>query len=146
MTRPPGPVVGVGVLVFRDNGVLLVRRATPPLQGEWSIPGGHAILGETVFETACREVREEASVIIRPLATIDVVDLIDRDENTGDVRRHFTLIEVLGAWVSGQPRPGDDASSAAWVDLAALDSRRLWSETRRVIDLAFSAWDRLGRP
>jgi 8-oxo-dGTP diphosphatase len=146
MTRPPGPVVGVGALVFRNDRVLLVRRATPPLQGEWSIPGGHAIKGETVFDTACREVREETSVTIRALATIDVVDLIERNEKTGAVRRHFTLIEVLGAWVTGRPCPGDDALSAAWVDLADLDSRRLWPETRRVIDLGFSAWDRLGRP
>ena len=44
---PSTPVVGVGAVIVRRTGskpataeVLLVRRAHPPLEGEWSLPGG----------------------------------------------------------------------------------------------------------
>lgn len=42
---PARPQVGVGAIVFRDDQVLLIVRATPPRQGEWSIPGGLQQLG-----------------------------------------------------------------------------------------------------
>ena len=61
------------------TSVLLIRRAHPPRQGEWSLPGGLQKLGETVFEAAAREVMEETGVAVRPLAVVDVVDLIERD-------------------------------------------------------------------
>ena len=43
---PESPVVGVGAVIVRDGQVLLVRRANPPLQGEWSLPGGALEVGE----------------------------------------------------------------------------------------------------
>ncbi len=53
------PVAAVGVVVVRDDGrVLLARRANPPLDSLWSVPGGVLELGETIAECARREVRE----------------------------------------------------------------------------------------
>ncbi|MEL6860184.1 MAG: NUDIX domain-containing protein, partial [Pseudomonadota bacterium] len=34
------PIPAVGVVCIRGEEVLLIRRGTPPKQGEWSIPGG----------------------------------------------------------------------------------------------------------
>mgnify|MGYP002526024701 FL=1 len=61
MTRefPDRPIAGVGVVVLGAKGVLLVKRAKPPRQGQWSLPGGAQKLGETVFEAARRETLEE---------------------------------------------------------------------------------------
>src|SRR5262249_30495504 len=59
---PDRPIVGVGALIVdRTEGgrVLLVRRGAPPLQGEWSIPGGAVELGETLRAAAEREAVEE---------------------------------------------------------------------------------------
>ncbi len=80
---PDRPWVGVGVVVWRGDEILLVRRAKPPRVGEWSIPGGAQSLGETVFEAAIREVREETGIAIRPTGIITVVDSILRDEQNG---------------------------------------------------------------
>ena len=44
---PDRPFLGVGAVIIDDRRVLLVRRANPPLQGEWSIPGGLVETGET---------------------------------------------------------------------------------------------------
>ena len=49
MTRerkyPEQPVVGVGGVVISNGEVLLIRRKSPPLEGEWSIPGGMLEVG-----------------------------------------------------------------------------------------------------
>ena len=51
---PGRPYVGVGVIVFRDQEVLLVKRNKEPNKGQWSIPGGRQIIGETTKEAAQR--------------------------------------------------------------------------------------------
>ena len=55
---PDRPIAGVGVVVFRGDKVLLIRRGTPPRIGQWSLPGGAQELGETVEQAARRELRE----------------------------------------------------------------------------------------
>lgn len=133
---PLQPLIGVGVVVCRDDTVLLIRRGKPPRQGEWSLPGGLQKLGETVFEAARREVREETGVEIRVLALADVVDLIERDAADGRVRYHYTLVDVVAGWLEGEASPGSDAAKVVWADLGTLPRYRLWSETERVIRLA----------
>ncbi len=52
---PPRPIVGIGVIVLKDDHVLLIRRAKPPNIGSWSLPGGAQELGETTEQAARRE-------------------------------------------------------------------------------------------
>ncbi|WP_372491031.1 NUDIX domain-containing protein, partial [Falsiroseomonas oryziterrae] len=47
---PTRPWVGIGVLAFRGEDVLLIRRGRPPRRGEWSLPGGAQRLGEPAEE------------------------------------------------------------------------------------------------
>jgi ADP-ribose pyrophosphatase YjhB (NUDIX family) len=133
---PRQPIPGVGVVVFRGDAVLLIRRRRPPRAKQWSLPGGAQELGETVFEAARREVLEETGIEIAVEGLIDVVDLIDRAADGGRVVYHYTLIEVRASWRSGRPVAGDDALDAAWVDLDHLDPLGLWDQTLRIIRLA----------
>jgi len=130
------PVVGVGVVVLRDGAagreVLLIRRGRAPRAGEWSIPGGKQEWGETVRETAHREIMEETGVTISDLKLIDVVDGLMRDAK-GALDRHLTLVDFRAVWTGGAVRAGDDATEARWVLLKDLDHYTLWSETLRVI-------------
>lgn len=129
---PKYPLVGVGVVLFREEKVLLVKRGKPPRMGQWGLPGGLQELGETVFAAAKREVREETGVEIEPLEVIDIVDAITPDES-GRVRFHYTLIEVLAEWKSGEAVAADDAMDAAWFDAAAVGALGMWEQTPRVI-------------
>jgi 8-oxo-dGTP diphosphatase len=131
---PDRPLVGVGAVVVSEGRVLLIRRAKPPRQGEWSLPGGLQKLGETVFEAACREVMEETGVVIRPLAVIDVVDLIERNADDQRVRYHYTLIDIAAAWVDGEAAAAGDATEVLWVGHAAVGPLISWSETVRIIE------------
>ncbi len=111
----PWPVVAVGAIVWKEERFLLIRRGRPPRQGGWSIPGGRQEAGETVHQAVHREIREEAGIDIDILDVAAVVDLIDRDET--ELLHHYTVIDMLAEWRSGEIIAGDDAMDAAWVSL-----------------------------
>ncbi len=131
---PNRPLIGVGVVVVRHARVLLVRRAKAPSAGRWSLPGGRQRLGETVRETAAREVREEAGVEVEVTALLDVVDSITRDE-AGAIAYHYTLVDFLAEWRAGTARAGGDATETAWADPGDLTPYDLWDQTLRLIGL-----------
>lgn len=138
--HPERPAIGVGVVVLRGRETLLVRRMRPPKQDEWSLPGGLQKLGETVFETASREVAEETGLLVRPLGLIDVIDLIERDPGGKAVRYHYTLVDVAACWERGDAVAASDAAAVTWTDVDDLARFRLWSETERIIRLAHEKW------
>ena len=138
---PERPFVGVGVVVLKDDAVLLIRRGKPPRLGEWSLPGGAQRLGETVEDAALREVREETGIRPALMGLIDVQDSISHDDE-GRVLYHYTLVDLAARWTGGRLVPGGDATHAAWVPLERIESLGLWGETVRIIRLAAA---RLGR-
>ncbi len=130
----PTPVPAVGVVCLRGDSVLLIRRGTPPRQGEWSLPGGRIEPGERAVEAALRELREETGVEAKITGLIDVVDGLFPEAG-----RHYVLIDYAARWVSGEPVAGDDALEARFVALDEVESLIEWSETRRIIRLAVAA-------
>ncbi|MEE8333834.1 MAG: NUDIX domain-containing protein, partial [Alphaproteobacteria bacterium] len=90
---PTRPYVGVGVVIFREEKVLLAQRGKWPRRGTWSIPGGAQELGETVHEAGRREIREETALEIDIIGLIDVVDAITHDD-AGAVLFHYTLVDL----------------------------------------------------
>ncbi len=130
------PVVGVGVVVLNENNdVLLIRRGTEPNIGMWTIPGGRQEPGETLEETAHREIEEETGVTIEKPQLVDVVDLIRRNDDDS-LLRHYTLVDYAARYKDGAPRSGGDADDVAWVPLNQVENRISWSETIRIINEA----------
>jgi 8-oxo-dGTP diphosphatase len=127
----PTPVPAVGVVCLRGDSVLLIRRGTPPRQGEWSLPGGRIEPGERAVDAALRELGEETGVEAEITGLIDVVDGLFPEAG-----RHYVLIDYAARWVSGEPVAGDDALEARFVALDEVESLIEWSETRRIIRLA----------
>ena len=132
---PDRPYVGVGVIVFRDQEVLLVKRNNEPNKGQWSIPGGKQIIGETVTDAAKRELLEETGVKVEQLLLVDVVDSIIPDAEK-KIKYHYTLVDYMGQWHSGESRPGDDAQEVRWVQLNELSTFSLLGKTMNIIQKA----------
>lgn len=128
LRRTPQPAVGV--VCFRGDEVLLIRRGAPPRQGEWSMPGGKVEWHERVEDAALRELLEETGVTARLAGLVAVVDGLFAEE------RHYILIDYAAEWISGEPVAGDDAAAAAFHPMADIDTLGLWEETVRVIKLA----------
>ncbi len=136
---PERPIVGVGIVIWRNHQILLIRRGKPPREGQWSLPGGAQELGETVFEAARREAREETGLDVEVLGLLDVVDNIRPDED-GRIKQHYTLIDVVADGPNGDVKAGDDAKDAKWFSLDDIPSLGLWSETERIISLSYEKW------
>jgi len=124
------PVPAVGVVCFRGDEVLLIRRGRPPRAGQWSLPGGRIEPGERAVDAALRELREETGVEADILGLIEVVDGLFPDH-------HYVLIDYAARWVSGDPVAGDDAAEAAFVPIQEALARVDWSETRRILAMGY---------
>lgn len=132
------PRSGVGALVCRDDGVLLVRRAGPPFAGEWAVPGGKIEPGESMATAAEREVLEETGVRVR--AGEPVFSFDHREwEPDGSLRFHYVVVDLVCEWLSGEPRGASDAAEACWVPWDQLDSLPLNRFTRDLLSRCHSA-------
>jgi ADP-ribose pyrophosphatase YjhB (NUDIX family) len=137
MTReyPDRPWIGIGVVAFRGDEVLLVRRGKPPRLGSWSLPGGAQHVGETAQQAARRELLEETGIEVGPLLLADVIDAVTRDE-AGLVRFHYTIVDFCAHWTAGEAHAGDDVDAVAWAGPEALHAYALTHEAEAVIALS----------
>lgn len=129
------PTVGVGVVCLRGAEVLLIRRAKPPRQGEWSLPGGRIEWGETAAAAALRELREETGVEAELTGLLDVIDGLFPGLD-GALAGHYVLVDYAARWLSGEPCAADDALDARFWPLDQALQLPMWEETLRVIALA----------
>lgn len=143
---PELPLVGVGaVIVERDlsgkERVLLVKRAHPPLQAQWSIPGGVLEVGEFVREAAIREAREETGLIVEPGELLGVYDRVLRNEEQR-VQYHYVLIDFLCRPVGGELCAASDAAEVRWFTREELPPLKLAEDTQDVIQKGFQMLSR----
>ena len=129
---PDRPLLGVGAIIVREERVLLVRRANPPLQNEWSIPGGLVETGEMMKEAVVREVREETGLETEIVELVEVFERILRDQDLR-VQYHFVLIDYLCRVIAGEAKAASDVSEVRWTKLEDLESLEVAPQTCEVI-------------
>jgi ADP-ribose pyrophosphatase YjhB (NUDIX family) len=130
------PAVTVDVVIFSlragDLQVLLVKRARPPYQGRWAVPGGFVEMGEPLQAAALRELEEETGV-----RDVYVEQLYTFGDPGRDPRgriitvAYFALIPPDAAQT---PQGGDDAAEARWWSMYHLP--RLAFDHAQVLDYA----------
>lgn len=133
---PEVPLVGVGAIIIEESRVLLVKRAHPPLQAQWSIPGGLLEVGELVREAAVREAREETGLIVDPGELLGVYDRVLRDPEQR-VQYHYVLIDFLCRHVGGELDAASDATEVRWFTRDELPALNLAADTQDVIQKGF---------
>lgn len=134
---PEVPLVGVGAIIIEDARVVLVKRAHPPLQAQWSIPGGVLEVGELVREAAIREAREETGLIVEPADLLGVYDRVLRDVEQR-VQYHYVLIDFLCRRVGGELLAASDAVEVGWFTREQLPALKLAEDTQDVIRKGFA--------
>jgi 8-oxo-dGTP diphosphatase len=120
---PRFPLPGVGVVVFKEKRLLLIKRGHEPHKGQWSVPGGAIEVGETIAEAAGRETLEECSIKIDIVGLLDTADIIVKDDD-GRVRYHYVIIDLLANYRDGKLEARSDAAEAGWFtpqEAAAMD-------------------------
>jgi 8-oxo-dGTP diphosphatase len=132
---PSRPFCSVGIVIWREDKVLLIRRSKPPHKDYWSLPGGMQDLGETIIETAVREAHEETGLEIIPLGIITALDAITRDSK-GKVEFHYTIVDVAAEAPEGKAQARDDAHDIRWATLAEIEEICQWPEVARVVRLS----------
>jgi ADP-ribose pyrophosphatase YjhB (NUDIX family) len=135
---PVAPLVGVGAVVVEEGRVLLVRRGSEPLKGQWSLPGGLLELGESLAGGVVRELREETGLIVEP---VELIELLDRIQRQGErVRYHYVLADYLCRVTGGSLQAASDADAVRWVERAEWNSHSalmLDPVTVRVIEMGW---------
>ena len=134
---PERPVVGVGGVVVREDRVLLVRRGSEPLKGQWSIPGGTLELGETITEGVARELREETGLAVQVLDLIEVFERIFPGDGSRP-RYHFVILDYFCVAPEGAPQPGSDVTDVAFATEEDLPKFELTPTATRVVRKALA--------
>lgn len=104
------PVVGIGVLVLRDQRILLGKRRNAHGAGDWSPPGGHLDFGETPENCAIREVREETGLTIENARLGGVTNDIFLSE-----QKHYVTLFIIADCPAGTPELLEPAKCEGWV-------------------------------
>jgi 8-oxo-dGTP diphosphatase len=94
-----------------DGSILLARRAGPPDEGKWDLPGGFLEEGEHPLVAVVRELREETGLEIEPLELVAIETDVygDVDDAPATLNLYWTARVV-----SGDPEPADDVSELRW--------------------------------
>lgn len=133
---PASPLVGVGAIIIEEGRVVLVKRGHPPLQGEWSIPGGVLEVGEMLRDAAVREAREETGLTVETQDLLGVFDRVLQDAS-GQTMYHYVLIDFLCRRVSGELKGASDAEEARWFTREQAAEVPLAKDTAEVVRLGF---------
>lgn len=98
-----------GAIVVDDGRVLLVKHNA----GHWDFPKGHVEEGETEFETAIREVKEETNIDIKIEKENRYISEYSPKENVMK-----TVIYFIGEKVGGEDKPQiEEVSDVEWIDV-----------------------------
>ncbi|MEK7596605.1 MAG: NUDIX domain-containing protein [Patescibacteria group bacterium] len=105
--------VGVGVMIFKNNKILLGKRKSVLGKGEYASPGGHLEYMESFEACARRETMEEAGIEIQNVRFLVLINLKKY------APRHYVHIGMVADWKSGEPKvlEPEKLESWGWYDL-----------------------------
>jgi 8-oxo-dGTP diphosphatase len=97
------PKVATGIVVARDDAILLALRNHEPAAGRWSFPSGYVDREEKVEDAAVREAREETGLLV------EIDDLLGVFSEAGSP---VIFIAYAGHVVGGKLLAGEEAADA----------------------------------
>ncbi len=131
------PAVGVGVVVIKDDKILLGLRRNSHGRGTWSFPGGHLEFNEAIEDCARREVLEEVGIKIRNLRFGPFTNKVFPEE-----QKHYVTVFVVADYAGGtvearEPEKDENWSWYSWSKLPQPLFEPIKALLRLGIDLKF---------
>ena len=100
----------------------MIRRAGPPHEGKWTLPGGHLEFGESLENAAVRETSEETGLLIRVTKLVGFKNVVIRERGR---RYHVVLFCYEGVVSGGRMKKGREVRDAAWMNPKEMTRRSM---------------------
>lgn len=129
MKNYPKLNMGVGGVVLRNNSeILLIQRKSN--FNVWTIPSGYMEIGETIFTTIIREIKEETNITIDPKGIIGIRQRLTEQEGN-----NFWVI-VIADYLSGEVMPDNtEIDKAKFMTLSDALKNQITPATKRILKL-----------
>ena len=129
---PPRPQLAVSAAIFRDDKILLVRRARSPAKGFYSLPGGRVEFGETLHAALHREVDEETALKIEIIGLAAWREVVPGAAGGG----HYLIMSFAARWTFGEPVLNDELDDFRWLKPDTLGDLTVTDGLQEVIQAA----------
>jgi 8-oxo-dGTP diphosphatase len=130
--QPSHPQLAVSAAIFRDDRILLVRRARSPAKGFYSLPGGRVEFGETLHAALHREVDEETALKIEIIGLAGWREVVPGAAGDG----HYLIMSFAARWRAGEPVLNDELDDFKWLAPDALGDLKVTVGLPEVIQAA----------
>jgi 8-oxo-dGTP diphosphatase len=130
--QPSRPQLAVSGAIFRDDKVLLVRRARSPGKGFYSLPGGRVEFGESLHTALHREVDEETGLRIEIIGLAGWREVLPGNSGGG----HYLIMSFAARWAAGEVRLNDEHDDFKWIAPDALGDLKVTGGLQEVIATA----------
>jgi 8-oxo-dGTP diphosphatase len=130
--HPRHPQLAVSGAIFRDDKVLLVRRARSPGKGFYSLPGGRVEFGESLHTTLHREVDEETGLRIEIVGLAGWREVLPTTGGGG----HYLIMSFAARWAAREVVLNDEHDDFRWLSPEGLGNLKLTGGLQDVIAAA----------
>jgi 8-oxo-dGTP diphosphatase len=132
IVHPQRPQLAVSGAIFRNDKVLLVRRARSPGKGFYSLPGGRVEFGESLHIALHREVDEETGLRIEILGLAGWREVLPGPSGGG----HYMIMSFAARWVANEPVLNEEHDDFKWLAPDAFGDLKLTGGLQEVIEAA----------
>jgi mutator protein MutT len=130
---PDQPAIGIGIVIVKNQRIVLIKRGNEPAKGKWTIPGGLVELGESNETAVIREAKEETCLDVENPRLIDVVSQVELDAE-GKIKYHYVIVDYLVQVSCGNIAAASDAVELRWVALNDVETYELTPSFRRFFE------------
>ena len=130
--QPRHPQLAVSAAIFRNDKILLVRRARSPAKGFYSLPGGRVEFGETLHVALHREVAEETALKIEIIGLAGWREVVPGISGGG----HYLIMSFAARWLAGEPVLNEELDDFRWLEPDSLGDLKRTGGLEEVIQQA----------
>ena len=130
--QPSHPQLAVSAAIFRDDQILLVRRARSPGKGLYSLPGGRVEFGESLHAALHREVDEETGLKIEIIGLAGWREVLPGAGGGG----HYLIMSFASRWIGNEPVLNDEHDDFKWLAPDAIGDLSVTGGLQEVIQSA----------